>query len=248
MKLALNLDPSLGFLYTTSARVSLLKCDYNTTLELCNEALLLDPQDYDALLIQSQIHRLLNKFTESLKCIDQAAQISPNSANVIAEYADHYYEQGKLEQALNYTKQALAIDTQSISINNLMAKIQLALNNVEEAEYHAKFVLLQDPDNHSALQTFVNIKMNQNLIFGLWWKFNNNLSSLSFLMNAIILISAYLFFTLAAQITSDLGYPKTSLIISFSWLAFVIYTWVGIPYYNRKLKKELEKFSFNPNY
>lgn len=248
LKLALNLDPNLGFLYTTSARVNLLKCDYNSTFELCNEALRLDPQDYDALLIQSQVHRLLNKFSESLKCINQAAQIAPNAADIIAEYADHYYEQGKLEEALDYTKQALSIDTQSTSTNNLMAKIQLALNNVAEAEYHAKFVMLQDPDNHSALQMFVNIKMNQNLVFGLWWKFNNKLANMSNLMSSIALISAYLFFTLAAQITKDLGYSLTSIIISFSWLAFVIYTWVGIPYYNRKLKKELEKFSFNPNY
>ena len=248
LKLALNIDPRVGFLYTTSAQVCLLKRKYDDALALCNEALTLDPLDTNALLIQSNIYRLLNKFSESLDCINRAAQIAPNSASVIAEFGEHYYEIGQIQKALEYTKQALSIETQDANINIHMARIQLALNNVEEAEYHAKFVLLQSPDNESALEVFANIKMHKSVVFGLWWKINNKLANMSHLKSTIILISAYLIFTLAAQIAADFGYGTTSIIISFSWLGFVIYTWVGIPYYHKKLRAELKKFSFNPDY
>ena len=90
--------------------------------------------------------------------------------------------------------------------------------------------------------------MRNNKLFGLWWKINTKLSNMNNLKTTIILISAYLFFNLVSQIALDLGYKATSNIISFSWLGIVIYMWVGIPYYQRKLKSELEKFSFNSDY
>ena len=248
LKLALNIDPSLGFLYTTSARVCVLKIKYDDALNLCREALIIDPLDIDALLIQSDIYRLLNEFSESLDCINQAAKIEPNAARVLAEFGEHYYELGQTQKALVYVEQALSIDTESTGINILMAQIQLALHNVDEAEYHSKFVLLQDPANDAALKLFADIKMHKSLLFGMWWKFNNKLANMSHLKSSIILISAYLVFTLAAQTASDLGYSTTSIFISFSWIGFVVYSWVGIPYYQKKLNAELKKFSFSLDY
>jgi hypothetical protein len=142
----------------------------------------------------------------------------------------------------------LQSDPQNIAANVLMGNIQLSLYNIEEAEYHAKFIILQNPENKAALTLFANIKMRQNIVFGLWWRFNSALANLSHLKSAIMLIGAYLFFNLLSQITDDLGYSQASIVISYSWLAFVVYTWVGIPYYQRKLAKELEKFSFNSKF
>ena len=71
---------------------------------------------------------------------------------------------------------------------------------------------------------------------------------MSDIKSALVLISGFLGFNLLAQIVLDLGYPNFASVVSYTWLLLVMYTWIGIPYYHRVLKQELEKFSFNRDY
>ncbi len=248
LKIALNQDPSLAFLYTTSARVCLLKNKHNIALEQCDEALALEVDNIEALLLKNTIYKHLNQHEKALSCLNHAARLEPNSCDTLTAYGEHYYDIGNRKLALEYATQALKSDPQDTDANLLMGNIQLSLNNIKEAEYHAKFTILRNPDSQAALALFANIKMHKNIVFGLWWRFNSMISNLSHLKGTMILIGAYLFFNLLARAVRDLGYLQISTAISYSWLAFVIYTWVGIPYYQRKLAKELEKFSFNSDF
>jgi len=248
LKIALNQDPSLAFLHTASAQIYLLKNKLNKALDQCDQALALEVDNTDALLMKSSIYKRLNQYKESLDCINQAAYIDPSSSDIFTAYGEHYFDTGNRELALEYASKALQSDPQDADANLLMGNIQLSLNNSQEAEYHAKFTILQNPGNQAALVLFANIKMHKNIFFGLWWRFNSAISNLGHLKSTITLISAYLFFNLLAQVVKDFGYTQTSMAVSYGWLAIVIYTWVGIPYYQRKLAKELEKFSFNSNF
>jgi len=248
LKIALNQDPSLAFLYIGSAQVSMLKNRLEDALTQCDQALALEADNTQALLLKSSIYNQLSQHSKALECIEKAAQIEPNSSEIQTAFGEHYFDVGDRKLAFNYARIALHAEPQDADANLLMGNIQLALNNTKDAEYHAKFVILQNPNNRAALVLFANIKMRQNIVFGLWWRLNSAISNLSHLKSTIILISAYLFFNLLAQIVKDLGYSQSSLAISYGWLAFVIYTWVGIPYYQRKLAKELEKFSFNSDF
>ena len=248
IKTALNLDPSHAFLHIIAAQICMMKNQLKLALESCDQALMLDVENVRALLVKSSIYTLLEKNNDAFNCIEQAAQIAPDSCDVITSFGDYYLETGDTKKAFSYASQALKVNAQDVDANLLMANVQLSLGNIDEAEYHTKFVILQKPDNRVALQLFANIKMRKNTLFGLWWKLNSKLATLSNLKATIILIGAYLFFNLAAQVAKDIGYPATATVISYSWLIFVIYTWVGIPYYQRKLASELKKFSFNPNY
>lgn len=246
--LALKLDPNESFFYIMSARICMIKKQLQQALELCDQALCINVTSLDALLTKNTIYQLLGQNQKAFNCINQAAQIAPDSIDVMTEFGMYYYSSGNNEKALVYAREALHSNAQDIDANLLMAKIQLSLGDVVEAEYHSKFVILQDPDNEQALTLFVDIKMRKNWLFGVWWKFNNILSNFSNLKSTIVLISAYLFFNLASQVAKDLGYGLASQVISYAWLALVIYTWIGLPYYKKVLKKELEKFSFNPNF
>ena len=129
-----------------------------------------------------------------------------------------------------------------------MGEVQLALGNIDDAEYHAKFVILQNPNSREALRLFSNIKMRKNFIFGLWWRFNSTVAALSNIKGGLVLISAFVFFNLFSQIVHDLGYEVFSDVVGYTWIILVIYSWLGIPYYRKLLQKELDKFSFNANY
>ena len=152
------------------------------------------------------------------------------------------------DTAMQLALQALTANAQQSSANILIARIYLKQGNYADAEYHAKFVILQDPNNTQALTLLANIKLHKNWLFGLWWKVNNSLSNMSNLKSSLILVSAFLFFTLAAQVAKDLGFPASSQWITNGWLLFVIYTWVGLPYFRRAFNKELESFRFKGSY
>ena len=248
LNLALTQDPSLAFLYIVSAQVYIFKNKPNDALAQCDQALALEVDNTEALLLKSTLYKQLNQYEQALLCLDQAAQIEPNSCAIESAYGEYYFDKGDNNRAYEYATRALHLDPQDPDANLLMGNAQLNLNNIEEAEYHAKFVILQTPENRGALVLFANIKMRRNLIFGLWWRFSSAISNSSHVKSTIILIGAYLFFNLLAQIVHDLGHPKSSIIISYSWLAFVIYTWIGIPFYHRKLATELEKFTFNAKF
>jgi uncharacterized membrane protein (DUF485 family) len=64
----------------------------------------------------------------------------------------------------------------------------------------------------------------------------------------MVIIGGFLGFNLIAQLTHDFGYPLAANVISYAWIILVIYTWVGLPYFQKVLKKELEDFRFNPNF
>lgn len=248
LNLALSIDPGISQLYIFMAQVSIFRNRLVPALEFCDQSLALDPQNVDALLVKNDIYKRLDRNREALACIDQAAQIAPDSTTISVAYGQHYLSIGKLQQAHQHAADALRSHAEDISANLLMGEIQLAMNNTEEAEYHAKLVILSNPENQSALHLFSSIKMHKNRVFGLWWRFNIRVSSLSNLRSGLVLISAFLIFNLLSQIVKDLGYTTTAQVISYAWLLLVIYSWVGIPYYYKILRKELARFAFNPNY
>lgn len=132
--------------------------------------------------------------------------------------------------------------------NLLVGRIYLKKGDLEDASYHAKFVLMNDPESHEALILLAQIKMKKNVIFGVYWNISASMSSLRGSRAALILISAYLVVNLVTQIMYDLKFENLAKLVSYSWVALVIYSWIGIPYFHKVLKKELDSFSFNKDF
>jgi len=248
LKIALNLSPDVSFFHLIMARICIFKKKLKMALECCEQALALEVSNAEAFLTKSLIFLLLDKRTEALECIHHAARCDSGLIDVPIAFGEFYYATGDHDRALKFATEALHEDAQNEDANLLMGQLQLALGNIEDAEYHAKFVILQNPGNQIALNLFANIKMRKNIVFGLWWRFNAKVASFTDLKNGFLLISAYLIFNLLSLVAYDVGYEFASSGISYVWIALVVYSWLGIPYYHRMLKKELEKFSFNPNF
>jgi len=248
LKIALNIDPAVSYFYLVMARICIFKKNLKQAFDSCNEALALNVESAEAFLIKSNIYQMLDKRKESLECIQNAAQCEPESIDVAVAFGEFYLAQNNFNKADKFVRDALHEDAQDEDANLLMGNLQLKLGNIEEAEYHAKFVILQNPENQAALRLFSNIKLRKNILFGLWWRFNSKVASLSNVKSSLVLISAFLIFSVLSQIIGDLGYDSLAKSVSYTWLILVIYSWIGIPYYNKTLKKELEKFSFNPHF
>ena len=248
LKIALGLNPMLPYLHLIAARINLLKNLPKQAIKSCDIALSITPEFYDALLFKSSALMVVEKRAEALDCIYEASKISPNSIEVITSFGEYYLSTGDLKKASEHTLEALKIDAEDESANILMGEIQLRNGNAIEAEYHAKLIIRNNPDSRRALQLFCNIKMRKNLFLGLWWKFNSWAATLSSVRAGLVLIVAYLSFNLASQIFKDIGYSSTSIIVSYTWLLIVVYSWAGIPMYYKALKSEMQKFSFNEDF
>lgn len=217
-------------------------------LEFCNDALNLNPNYVDSLLLKSDIYDLLNNNSKSLDCIQNAATLEPDNIDITLAFGNYYYNIGNYEKASMYALEAMQEDPQNVNCNILLGHLKLKEGNINEALNLAKFAIIHNPDSSEALQLFCDIKTSKNQFLGLWWRFNSKMSTLSPIKASIVLISMFLIFNLLSQLMLDLNYTALSKIFSYGWLLFVIYSWVGIPMYNKKLNKELAQFKFNDNY
>jgi tetratricopeptide (TPR) repeat protein len=248
LQTALAIDPGLAFSYLIYARVALLKNKHAEARSHCEQALSLNPENEEAHLLISELSRLQSNWPESLAALEHASQLAPDSLEVNTSYGEHYLACGEHARARTYAAEALAKNAQDEDANLLMGKIELLSGEPEEAANHARLVILQNPHSQAALRLLAQVKMSQNPLMGLWWKFNAFVSQLGNLRGALVLVCAFVFFNLLSQIILDLGYSEISQAVSLAWVALVLYSWIGIPWYKKALQKELMKFSFNPEY
>ncbi|MBL4772211.1 MAG: tetratricopeptide repeat protein [Alcanivoracaceae bacterium] len=248
IQLALKNNAEIPFLYNTLAHINVLTNKLNQALQNCDESLRLDPEYVDSILLKSDVYLLLNQNNKALQCIDDAAQINPDELAVSLAYGEYYLGTGDLNKANTYAEEVMARDPQNLSCNLLMGQLKLQSGDVKEALRLAKFAILQNPDSSEALALFCDIKVRQNLFLGSWWRFNSKLATMSNTKASMVLISLFLIFNLMSQLLFDFDYKTLSNVFSYGWLILVLYTWVGIPMYQRKLNKELSQFRFNQNF
>ena len=246
--IALGQAPHLPLTHLVSAQVLFYKRKLDLALEACDEALRLNPELVRAHLLKASIFQVLEKRDEARASLVAAASMAPNSTAVLVAMGEFEQATGDRNAAMEFAMRALEVDAGSEEANILMGELKLAFGDPEEADYHAKFAITQNPASESALRLFVNIRMRKNKLLGLWWRINSWFSGLSTMGLATALITGYLVFNLGAQILRDTGYGLLGGLVGYGWLALVIYSWVGIPYYKRALAKELAQFQFNPKF
>lgn len=245
---ALSLNPNECFYIYLQAKIELFKNNFHKCIELCDESLGMDSIQVDSHLLKSHVLSLLDKAPLALNSIRDAASVDPESILVMIAFGEYFQKNGEWFEAVQYASFALEMDAGNESANILMGELRLAEGDIAEAEYHAKFAISQNPNSEMALKLFCDIKMKNSFFMGLWWKFNSRISSMGNVKGSVILISMYLVFQFLSLILGDLGYTSGASLVSSGWLVFVIYSWIGIPIYHRKLKQELRQFRFNSEY
>lgn len=248
LSLSLKINPSLSFTHYIFAQLLLFKNKPHRALTQCDEAIALDVENHHVLLLKSEIYQQLGDRDKALSAIKDAAKIAPDSDAVCIAFGEYYLSVGNNSDARTYALQALRMHAQSADANLLKGKVDLALGDTESAAQHAKFVIMQDPKNESALRLLADIKMRDSLFLGLWWRLSAKISTLSLMTSAMMLICAYLSFNFAAQVLRDLGYLTTATIVSVVWIAIAVYSWLCLPLYYRVVKRELAQFKFKPDF
>lgn len=246
--LSLKKNPNEPYFHWVLGRIYILKNKPKQSLMSAEECLRLDPDYYIAHLLKYTAFQLLDRLDDALQAVDDAAKIEPNSSDVKMAYIRCHIAKNERLKAEKLCQERLEEDAGNNDANVIMGEIKLALGDVDDAEYHAKYVIFNNPNSTEALELLANIKLRKSKLMGLWWWTNSKLAHMNQLKSTSILIAAFVLFTALAQIVKDLGYIPLSQVIGYAWLGIAAYSWIGIPAYYRALKKELSQFEFNKDF
>ena len=93
----------------------------------------LDPNRYDYVVQIANIYMRQDKFDESLEYYQLYAEKFPNNARSFTQLGDLYRIYGDYEEAISYYKKALLIETDDISIELSLARINTELGEFSQA-------------------------------------------------------------------------------------------------------------------
>jgi tetratricopeptide (TPR) repeat protein len=120
---------------------------YQDARDLCLMSLQHFPIDGWAWYSLAHIYLSQHDYQESLKCIDEALKIEPESDNFHTLQATIYTRLKEYEQALNSADRALEINPENIDAMNNRSSALMALGNTEEAFDLLNKALSSDPEN-----------------------------------------------------------------------------------------------------
>lgn len=114
------------------ARISMLEQDIDQASDLLSDALVMEPDNLEALLSQSQLLASQGQFNAALEAINHALELNPQLQNARLMRSELYIQTNQLDKAREETNQLLKINP-----NNGLAHFTLARLQLDAKEYHA---------------------------------------------------------------------------------------------------------------
>ncbi|MGQ0701380.1 MAG: tetratricopeptide repeat protein [Panacagrimonas sp.] len=180
--------------------------------------------------------------------LQRAVAASPDDPDTWAALAEWNLDTGDLAVAEDHARRALEVHAEHADALSCMGFVLLARGQMDEAREHALWALRVDPANVGALSLLAGVKARRSLALGLWWRWNVWLGAMGEGRLLAVLIGLFLAVQFAQLLLGDLGYPIAMRVVSWTWIAFAIYTWVGPAWFARELRKELETVRLDSRY
>ena len=184
--------------------------------------------------------RTMNERAEARAEATRALDLAPDEASSHVIFAQLARDDGDRATAQLHVGQALALDPGSKEALVLQGWLHLDAGEVQLALDHAHFALREDPNDDAALRLLVGAKMRRSPLMGLWWRFNTWAVGGTHRRTIVALVTLYLVKQLTVLVAHDLGLELLGDLVSYAWLAFCVYTWVGPAMFRRALDAELD--------
>lgn len=246
--LAIQLEPELPFIHYVNGHIALAHRKFKAAEDHFNTALGLQPDAAAFQLGLAQVYDLLGDQTRQRQALEQALALDPSDDDCHAQLGEFHLQRGNLAPAEACARDALAINPDSHGAIILMGHILLRRGQILEAREHSLWALQQDPSSVRALHLMAHIKARTNPFLGLWWRFNTMMTRLGETRLILAMILMFVVYRVGSQVLKDMDLGTAAMWLSFAWLAFVIYTWVGPALFQRTLAKELAGFKLRGDF
>jgi hypothetical protein len=126
--------------------------------------------------------------------------------------------------------------------------VALALGDVEKARAHALAALKNDAMHGGAVLLLASCHARASFVLGLWWRWHAWMTSLGEQRQIFALVATFVAARLVVIGLGETGYEDAAQIVSWAWLAFCAYTWVGPTLFRRAVAKELADVRLRPGF
>ena len=110
-----------------------MRSEYNISLDLLNQAYIIEPENEDVLLLRGKTFLRLNKTNEAISDLSKASTIAPKNTDVFENLSEAYTMNGDFAQAISALDNYLKIRPKQISIHRQKANLQLLKKDFSEA-------------------------------------------------------------------------------------------------------------------
>jgi len=104
--IALQINSHVPYFFLVKARIKTFQNNFKEAFELCQEALRLDPNFYDAHLVMSDIASQLGRRQKALEHLKKATSLAPENINIMVAFGEYYLRQGEKEKAESYARES----------------------------------------------------------------------------------------------------------------------------------------------
>lgn len=212
------------------------------------EAVLLAPEDPQAHLGLGRLHEAAGRRGEARAAYEHVLALDPGELDAVVALGDLDLEVRRLPEARARALAALQESAEHEGALALMGRVLLAEGHAEEARRHALAILQEDAGSAPALRLLCAAKARRSLLLGLWWRWNTLMASLGDGRSILILVGLYVAQRLATLLLVDAGAGEAARVVSWAWLAFAAYTWIGPAVFHRSLRKELASVRLRPGF
>lgn len=236
---ALECAPEYDFAHRVRAMVALAENDRPRAEEGFRTAIALDPADSANLLGLAHFERVRGRRQEAIALIAKAIALDGASASAELARGQLELDDGRADAAEAAARQVLSAEPGNADAQVLLGNARLRQGDVGGARELALWALQNEADNADALELLVDVKARQSWFLGLWWRYNIWMGGLGGERAIVVLIVAYMVYSLARMALADSGQASLASGLTILWLILCVYTWSGGAMRDRMVAREL---------
>jgi Flp pilus assembly protein TadD len=245
---AVALAPELPLAHRALGYVKLAFRDLAGAAEGFERAAELAPEDPDAHLALGRLHAAAGRRGPARLAFERALALEPGELDAEVELGDLDLAEGKVAAARARALAVLSALAEHEGGLELMGRVLLAEGRADEARELALAILRQDATSAAGVRLLCAAKARRSLLLGLWWRWNAFMSSLGDGRTVLVLVGLYVAQRLAITALKDAGALGAAGVVSWVWIAFALYTWIGPGLFARSVAKELRAVRLRPDF
>ncbi len=246
--IALSLEPGIAFCHYAASIVAMLQLRYREAHAFIEQALTIEPGDADFIAARGRLYIIEERWRDAGETFLEALAIEPDNLDAMVGLAQAYRNAGYREDAERTVKEALTLAPANPEALIEMGWLHLQRGEADDAREHALWVLSENAEDESALSLLTAVKAQENWFLSLWWRFNSWMIHKSDAWRIGILVGLFLLVQIIGTVLRQNGITDAANSLSFVWIGFCLYTWIGPAIFEKQLQKELEKVRLQPDF
>jgi predicted Zn-dependent protease len=206
------------------------------------------PHDSAPLYFLARLRRFRGDRDGAEQLLAEARAIDPEDIDVVTALGDLAVDRGRLDEAESYARAALKLTPDGIAAHVLAGRTALARGDVDTARAHALAALKNDAVHHGAVLLLASCRARSSPLLGLWWRFNAMMWTLGEQRQIFALVATFVAARLVVIGLGETGFTLAAQIVSWAWLAWCAYTWIGPTLFRRAIERELADVRLRPGF